>query len=114
LQESPAEGNGEVRRASESAAQSNIKSAFIGVAEHRFRSLHSYVLHMPVRGRSHCFAEESRKVKRTDSSLSGKDAKIQALRQVRPDVLQNPHEAVVRNALVGQRTTPLETGRWAE
>src|ERR1700675_3248049 len=33
LQESPSEGGGEVRRASESAAQSNIKSAFIGVAK---------------------------------------------------------------------------------
>src|ERR1700724_3033752 len=64
LQKLSAECDGEVRRASESAAQSNIKSAFIGVAKHRFRRLHSYVLHMPVRGRSHCFAEESRKVKR--------------------------------------------------
>ena len=41
LQELPAEGGGEVRRASESAAQSNIKSAFISIAKHRFRSLHS-------------------------------------------------------------------------
>jgi hypothetical protein len=41
LQELSAEGGGEVRRASESAAQSNIKSAFISIAKHRFRSLHS-------------------------------------------------------------------------
>jgi len=41
LQELPAEGGGEVRRASESAAQSNIKSALISIAKHRFRSLHS-------------------------------------------------------------------------
>ena len=41
LQESPAEGDGEMRRATVSAAQSNIKSAFIGIAKHRFRSLHS-------------------------------------------------------------------------
>ena len=41
LQELPAEGGGEVRRASKSAAQSNIKSAFISIAKHRFRSLHS-------------------------------------------------------------------------
>jgi len=41
LQELPAEGGGEVRRATVSAAQSNIKSAFIGVAKHRFRRQHS-------------------------------------------------------------------------
>jgi len=114
LQELPAEGGGEVRRASESAAQSNIKSAFIGVAKHRFRRLHSQVLHMPVRGRSHSFGEESREVKGTDTRFLGKDAKIQALRQVCLDILQYPHHAVVRNALVGQRTAPLETCRWAE
>ena len=41
LQESPAEGDGEVRRATVSAAQSNIKNTFIVVAKHCFRSLHS-------------------------------------------------------------------------
>jgi hypothetical protein len=41
LKESPAEGGGEVSRASESAAQRNIKNTFIRVAKHRFRSLHS-------------------------------------------------------------------------
>ena len=69
---------------------------------------------MPVRGRSHSFGEKNCKVKGTDTCFLGKDAKVQALRQVRLDILQYPHHAVVRNALVGQRTAPLETCRWAE
>ena len=69
---------------------------------------------MPVRRCSHSFGEESREVKGTDTCFFGKDTKIQALRQVRLDILHYPHQAVVRNALVGQRLAPLETGRWAE
>jgi len=69
---------------------------------------------MPVRGRSHSFAEESCEVKGTDACFFGKDTKIQALRQVRLDILHHPYQAVVRNALVGQRLAPLETCGWAE
>lgn len=41
LRELSAECDGEVRRASESAAQGDIKNGFVRIAEHRFRSLHS-------------------------------------------------------------------------
>ena len=41
LRELSAEGGGEVRRASESAAQGDVKSGFVGIAKHRLRGLHS-------------------------------------------------------------------------
>jgi hypothetical protein len=41
LQELSAEGGGEVRCASESARQSDIKDGLIGVAEHHFGGMHS-------------------------------------------------------------------------
>jgi hypothetical protein len=49
------------------------------------------VLHVPVRGRSHSFGEESCKVKGTDTRFLGKGAKIQAVSQVRVDVLKYPY-----------------------
>jgi len=39
LRELPTEGGGEMRRASESAGQRNVQSAFIRIAKHRFTLL---------------------------------------------------------------------------
>ena len=80
-----------------SACQSDFKNALVGVAKHSSASLHSLVLHVAMRCYSNRFAEHTGEMELTHRCFLGEDVKRQAFIQVCLYVLQNPHNATVRD-----------------